>query len=132
VDGRPFAEYIPRADYSTRELPSAPERHTAREPAAASGAWTGSAIGGMADLEALSSRGAVGRKPPPSSPSKTPLRGHSRGKVKNTVRYEEAEKPKEVWTGSAVGGMADLEAMMARSSGPSPAAKKQGQKKRRR
>lgn len=89
----------------------------------------------MADLEALSSRSA---------------RGGGRNSVKPVIKKKGSQqrveyteesshdvlaklnKSKQAWTGSAVGGMADLEAMMARTSQPTGVGRKPVKQGRRR
>lgn len=128
-------------DYSERDSPPAAERPAARTSTATPGAWTGSAVGGMADLEALSSRPVPGRRTPAQPASKSPSkRRPSRGNqpkdstvVSSRDKLAKASMPKVAWTGPAVGGMADLEEMMARGSRPSGVAgTKPVQKTRRR
>lgn len=114
--------------YSEQDSPPATERYVVQKPIETSEAWTGSAVGGMADLEALSSRSARGGRNSVQAAPKTASRrspaSKRRGNI-NSVEYTEVssrdvlaklEKPREAWTGSAVGGMADLEEMMARNS----------------
>lgn len=106
-------------DYREEDVSPAAERDVARKPSGTSAAWTGSAVGGMADLQAISSRTARGGR----KPVKTNPRMNGRHSVQYTEESSQdvlakLDKPKEAWRGSAVGGMADLEEMMARTSGP--------------
>jgi hypothetical protein len=115
-------------DYSEQDSTPATERFAAQNPIKTSEAWAGSAVGGMADLEALSSRSARGGRNFVQAAPKTPSRrshASKRSGNTNSGQYTELssrdklaklEKPREAWTGSAVGGMADLEEMMARNS----------------
>lgn len=122
-------------DYREQNAPPPVESHAARKPVVTSSSWTGSAVGGMADLEALSSRSA---------------RGGGRNSVKPVIKKKGSQqrveyteesshdvlaklnKSKQAWTGSAVGGMADLEAMMARTSQPTGVGRKPVKQGRRR
>jgi GTP-binding protein len=128
VKGRQVLEY--------REQNAQPlvESHAARKSLGTSGTWTGSAVGGMADLEALSSRSArVG--------GRNSVKPTARKKGTQRVEYTEESShdvlaklgnSKPAWTGSAVGGMADLEAMMVRTSQPSGVGRKPLKQGRRR
>ena len=120
-------------EYKEQNAPPPIESHAARKPVGTSSPWTGSAVGGMADLEALSSRSArSGRNPVKPTIRK---KGTQRVEYIEESSHEVLAKlgnPKQAWTGSAVGGMADLEAMMVRTSQPTSVGRKPVKKRGRR